>query len=60
VLLDTGLNLTVDVLHTAFPPDWVEDGEVGVEDSETCAPADPPVMKGNPCDVHDDLPMCWS
>jgi len=60
VLLDTGLNLTVDVRHTAFPPDWVEDGEVGVEDSETCAPADPPVMKGNPCDVHDDLPMCWS
>ena len=60
VLFDPELNLTLDVLDMAFPPEWVEDDEVGVEDSETCAPANPPVIQGNPCDVHDDLPMCWS
>jgi hypothetical protein len=60
VLLDPELNLTVDVVNAAFPADWVEDGEVGSEDSETCAPEDAPIIEGNPCDVHSDLPMCWS
>ncbi len=60
VLLDAGLNLTVDVLEAAFPPDWVEDDDVGVEGSESCAPAEPPIINGNPCDVHSELPMCWS
>jgi len=60
VLLDPELNLTLDVLDAAFPADWVEDGDLGVEDSETCAPADTPIIEGNPCDVHSELPMCWS
>jgi hypothetical protein len=60
VLLDPELNLTVDVLNAAFPLDWFEDGEAGVDESETCAPEEPPLGIGSPCDAHSELEMCWS
>ena len=60
VLLDPELNLSVDVLDAAFPLDWAEDGDAGVDESETCAPEDAPVIVGSPCDAHSELEMCWS
>ena len=60
VLLDPELNLPVDVLDAAFPLDWFEEGDAGVDESETCAPEQPPVVEGTPCDAHSELEICWS
>jgi hypothetical protein len=60
VLLDPELNLVVDVLETAFPVEWVEDEDQDVGGSETCEPAEIPVVVGSPCDAHSELEICWS
>lgn len=49
VLLDVGANLIVDILENALPP-----SPGGHEAVEPC-----PAPTGA-CDVHPDLPMCWS
>ncbi len=60
-LLDTELNLVVDVLEAAFPLDWAEEGDPWINESETCAPENaPPVVLGSPCDAHSELEICWS
>jgi hypothetical protein len=60
VLLDPEVHLVVDVLKAAFPLEWAEESEPGVDESETCAPEQPPVVGGTPCDAHSELDMCWS
>jgi hypothetical protein len=60
VLLDPELNLAVDILEAAFPLEWSEDDDPGLDESETCAPEGPPVVVGSPCDAHSELEICWS
>jgi len=60
VLLDPALNLVVDVLEAAFPPEWAEGDDPDIEESETCAPVELPVVIGSPCEAHSELEMCWS
>jgi hypothetical protein len=60
VLLDPDLNLVVDVLEAAFPLEWAEDEDLDIEESETCAPVELPVVVGSPCDAHSELEICWS
>jgi hypothetical protein len=58
VLLDVELDLIVDVLAGALPPEQLYDVEPG--DSESCAPDPLPALPGDPCDAHPELDMCWS
>jgi len=60
VLLDTELNLVVDVLGAAFPLEWADENDPGIDESDTCAPEGAPVIVGSPCDAHSELEMCWS
>jgi hypothetical protein len=59
ILLDPEIHLVFDVLEQAFPPDWAQP-EQEVDESETCAPEQPPVVEGSPCDAHGELEICWS
>jgi hypothetical protein len=58
VLLDVELDLVVDVLAAALPPEQLYDVEPG--DFESCAPEPLPPLPGDPCDPHPELDMCWS
>jgi hypothetical protein len=60
LLLDPEVHLVVDVLAAVFPLVWAEEPDPGVDESETCAPEQPPVVGGTPCDAHSELDMCWS
>ncbi|HZM93120.1 MAG TPA: hypothetical protein VFB92_06855 [Vicinamibacterales bacterium] len=59
ILLDPEIHFVFDILEAAFPPEWAEPG-YGVDESETCAPEQPPVVEGTPCDAHSELEICWS
>jgi hypothetical protein len=58
-LVDVELDLIVDVLEDALPPDT--SGELEPEESPGfCAPEPAPARPLGPCDVHHELEMCWS
>ena len=58
VLVDVEANLVVDVLEQALPRSVDEQPELAPE--EMCAPEPLPLIKGSPCDAHEELEMCWS
>lgn len=61
VLVDVETDLVVDVLEHALPVSFQDTSEPGLIDpDEMCAPEPLPVIKGSPCDAHEELDMCWS
>ena len=60
VVFDAEIDVVVDILDAALPVESLDEAGPTINDSGECAPEDVPIIKGNPCDVHDDLPMCWS
>lgn len=59
VLLDPEVNLVVDVLDAAFLSEWTETEGPELDEFDTCAPEEPPLIEGSPCDAHSELDMCW-
>jgi hypothetical protein len=62
VLLDMEIDLVVDVLQNALPPEAAVDSTYEAESEDLCAPepAPAPPVKGSPCLAHPELEMCWS
>lgn len=60
VLLDTEMDLVVDVLQNALPPDTADDSTHERELEDLCAPETAPFVEGSPCFAHPELAMCWS
>jgi len=61
VLLDTETLLVVDVLEHALPPEVAAGPAPRLNEEDLCAPEiPPPAVQGGPCQVHPELPMCWS
>ncbi len=62
VILDTEIDLVVDILPNALPPEAAGDSSYGHDSDDLCAPEPAPVppVKGSPCLAHPELEMCWS